>query len=52
MSVEHRADSMGGEKELLWRCWQCRALEPIETMTDTCPDCGAPGEELSFWRED
>jgi rubrerythrin len=52
MLIEHRVDSMGGEKELLWRCWQCCALEPIETMPDTCPDCGAPGEELYFWRED
>lgn len=52
MSVEHQADSMGGEKELMWRCWTCGAVGAIEDMPDECPDCGAPGEDLYFWRED
>lgn len=52
MSVEHQADSMGGEKELLWRCWECGAVGKIGEMPDECPDCGARREDLYFWRED
>lgn len=52
LSVEHEADSMAGEKELLWRCWQCGALGELSRIPERCPDCGAAKEELYYWIED
>lgn len=52
LSVEHEADSMGGEKELIWRCWECGAVGKLSDIPTGCPDCGAPKEEIYYWRED
>lgn len=52
LSSEHEADTMGGEKELMWRCWACGEMGLIDDMPAECPSCGAPKEDLYFWRED
>lgn len=52
LSVEHEADSMGGEKELMWRCWECGAVGQLTDVPDSCPDCGAAKEEIYYWTED
>jgi ABC-type ATPase with predicted acetyltransferase domain len=53
LSVEHeRAGHEFGEAELMWRCTQCGEMGDVEAMPDSCPNCGAPKEELYYWTED
>ncbi|MFC7167160.1 DUF7130 family rubredoxin-like protein [Halospeciosus flavus] len=53
LSIEHeRAGHEFGEAELMWRCSECGAMGDIEEMPDSCPDCGAPKEDLYYWTED
>lgn len=52
MSVEHEADTKSGIKELQWRCWDCGEIGAIEEMPETCPNCGAPEEDLYYWQQD
>jgi rubrerythrin len=54
MSVEHKADSRSGTKELHWRCWECGELGELSAgdLPDECPSCGAPKEELYYWQQD
>lgn len=53
MSVEHEADTMAGEKELMWRCWKCGEMGELEGgFPETCPNCDAPKEDIYVWTED
>lgn len=52
LSVEHDAGTMGGKKELMWRCWECGAVGKLSEIPEDCPDCGAPKEEIYYWTED
>jgi rubrerythrin len=52
LSVGHQADSMGGQKELLWRCLECGAVGELSEIPEECTDCGAPKEEIYYWQED
>ncbi|WP_136687873.1 DUF7130 family rubredoxin-like protein [Halorhabdus amylolytica] len=52
MSGEHLASGLGGEAELMWRCWACGEMGDIEEIPETCPACGAPKEEIYYWQED
>jgi rubrerythrin len=52
MSVEHEADTKAGIKELQWRCWECGEIGAIDEMPETCPNCGAPEEEIYYWQQD
>jgi len=52
LSSEHEAGTMGGEKELMWRCWECGEVGRIADLPEECPSCGAAKEDLYFWRED
>jgi ABC-type ATPase with predicted acetyltransferase domain len=52
LSSEHDAESRGGEKELMWRCWVCGAMGELTHLPEQCPDCGAPKEDLYYWQED
>lgn len=52
MSIKHeRAGHAVAEAELTWQCAQCGAIGDIEALPETCPDCGAPTEEI-FYRID
>ena len=53
LSIEHeRAGHEFGEAELIWRCSQCGAVGDLDTYPESCPDCGAPREDLYYWTED
>jgi len=54
MSVEHvRAGHEFGEATLMWRCWDCGKMAQLEAeLPESCPDCGAPREDLYFYTED
>ncbi|WP_435196890.1 DUF7130 family rubredoxin-like protein [Natronomonas sp. EA1] len=52
LSTEHTAGSKGGEKLLMWRCWECGAIGKLNELPEECPDCGAGKEELYYWQED
>ncbi|MFB6111675.1 MAG: rubredoxin-like domain-containing protein [Halobacteriaceae archaeon] len=53
LSVEHsRAGHKHAEGELTWQCGNCGTIDDIEDIPDTCPDCGAPPEELYYRLED
>lgn len=52
MSMGHDAGSKSGIKELQWRCWECGEIGNIDEMPTTCPNCGAPEEELYYWQQD
>ncbi len=52
LTVEQARDVFG-KAYVMWRCWECGAMEQIEgQLPDECPDCGAPREELYYWAED
>jgi rubrerythrin len=36
----------------MWRCWNCGAMGQIDEIPETCPDCGAPKEDIYYWTED
>lgn len=52
LSAEHDAVSMAGEKELMWRCWECGAMGKLAKLPAECPDCGAPKGDIYYWQED
>jgi|SRR5699024_10441750 len=54
LSVEHeRAGGSFGEAELMWRCSNCGEMGKLDDdIPDTCPNCGAPKEDLYYWTED
>ncbi|WP_277542632.1 DUF7130 family rubredoxin-like protein [Haloarcula laminariae] len=53
LTDDHRTTGAAGEAELMWRCWECGAMGEIdEDIPETCPDCGAPKEEIYYWTED
>ena len=53
LSVEHeRSGGAFGEAELMWRCSECGEMGEVESIPDTCPNCGAPKEALYYWTED
>ncbi|MFB6309275.1 MAG: rubredoxin-like domain-containing protein [Haloarculaceae archaeon] len=52
LSGEHITAGLPGEGELMWRCWECGAMGEIEDIPETCPDCGAPKEDIYYWTED
>jgi len=42
-----------GEGYLMWRCGECGEMGELEDgIPSTCPNCGAPEEEISEARED
>lgn len=42
-----------GEGHLMWRCDQCGEMGDLEDgMPDSCPNCGAPKEDLYRAKED
>ena len=52
MSIEHIRAGDSGEATLMWRCWECGAMGDIENIPEGCPDCGAPKEDIYWWKED
>jgi rubrerythrin len=53
LSIEHeRAGHEFGQAELTWRCANCGAMGDIAELPETCPDCGAPREDIYYWTED
>lgn len=53
LSVAHgRAGHELARGELTWQCAKCGAIGDIETLPETCPDCGAPPEEIFYRIED
>lgn len=42
-----------GTVYVMWRCWDCGEMGRIDSeLPDTCPNCGAPKEDLYYWAED
>lgn len=42
-----------GEGYIMWRCEECGEMGELEEgIPDPCPNCGAPEEALSAWKED
>lgn len=53
LSVEHgRAGQALAEGALTWQCAACGAIGDIQALPETCPDCGAPKEEIYYRLED
>lgn len=52
VSPAARAESMAGEKALLWRCGECGEVGDIDDVPQLCPSCGASGESIYYWEED
>lgn len=53
LSAEHVTAGVAAEAELMWRCWECGAMGEIDDdIPDSCPDCGAPKEDIYYWTED
>lgn len=52
LSEKREAESMAGEKELMWRCWKCGEIGRISDIPESCPSCSAPREEIYYWQED
>lgn len=53
MSVAHsRAGHSLARGELTWQCAECGAIGDIESLPETCPDCGAPAEDIYYRTED
>jgi hypothetical protein len=53
LSVAHgRAGHEVASGELTWQCAQCGAIGDIEALPESCPDCGAPPEEIYYRTED
>lgn len=52
LSSEHLASDLPGEAELMWRCWSCGEMGQIEQLPEECPACGAPKEDIYYWKED
>ena len=53
LSSEHVTTGAAAQAELMWRCWECGEMGEIDDdIPDTCPDCGAPKEEIYYWTED
>lgn len=53
-SIEHaRSGHDLGNAELMWRCMECGEMGEIDDgIPDTCPNCGAPKEDIMYWTED
>jgi rubrerythrin len=49
-----RTRDIFGKEYAMWRCWECGEMGRIEgaDLPSSCPDCGAPKEELYYWAED
>ena len=42
-----------GEGYLMWQCGECGEMGELdEGLPETCPDCGAPKENMSYSTED
>ncbi|MFB6128880.1 MAG: rubredoxin-like domain-containing protein [Halorhabdus sp.] len=52
LSSEHLASGIAGEAELMWRCWSCGEMGQIEQLPEECPSCGAPKEDIYYWKSD
>jgi len=53
LSVQHeRSGHEWGEAELVWRCADCGEVGDLDTLPETCPNCGAEKENLYYWTED
>jgi len=52
LSSEHLKPGSAGEAELMWRCWDCGEMGELDEMPEECPSCGAPKEEIYYWKED
>jgi len=53
LSIAHeRAPPDAGEAELMWRCSDCGEMGDIEDLPDTCPNCGAPREDIYYYVDD
>lgn len=53
LSNEHeRTPHEIGEAELMWRCIECGEMGKIDSLPDTCPNCGTRKENLYYWTED
>ncbi|MFB6311601.1 MAG: rubredoxin-like domain-containing protein [Salinirussus sp.] len=52
LSAEHVTAGSPGEAELMWRCWECGEMGDIENIPEGCPACGAPKEDIYYWKED
>lgn len=47
------ARELTGRDYIMWRCWECGEMGKLEgPLPSTCPECGAPREELYYWVED
>lgn len=53
LSVEHARAGQGfGQAELMWRCVECGEMGELDGFPDSCPNCGAPKEDIMYWTED
>jgi predicted RNA-binding Zn-ribbon protein involved in translation (DUF1610 family) len=53
LSVAHEHSSpVVGEAELMWRCSDCGEMGEITALPETCPNCGAPREEIYYYVDD
>lgn len=53
VSLEHEPGQGFGEGYLMWRCAQCGEMGELEKgIPESCPNCGAPEEDLYAWVED
>ncbi|MFB6075308.1 MAG: rubredoxin-like domain-containing protein [Haloarculaceae archaeon] len=52
LSSEHVRAGAPGEAELMWRCFECGAMDDLDELPEACPDCGASRENLYYWIED
>jgi rubrerythrin len=54
MSIEHvRAGHELAEGEMMWRCYECGHFGDLQDgFPEECPDCGAPKEDLYYYKDD
>ncbi|MFC6835916.1 DUF7130 family rubredoxin-like protein [Halomarina ordinaria] len=53
VDLEHDPGQGFGEGYLVWRCAECGEVGDLEDgLPETCPNCGAPKEDLYAWTED
>jgi len=51
--VEEMPGKEFGEGYLMWRCGECGEMDQLEDgLPESCPNCGAPKEEISAVEED
>ena len=53
VSLEHDPGQGFGEGYIMWRCSECGEMGELdEGIPETCPNCGAPEEDIYAWLED